>query len=130
MNWFGIQCMGMEVHLFLGINVLNVGASKKKVQSKLEHLGESSRSLSMLVFHLFFFLLLFVLIAFKFKWLWTRRRGAWDIVVNGFREEEMKKEKKALFTIYQGVDDATLEWIALAKSWLVGVGSFPKKERK
>ena len=28
----------------------------------------------------------------------------------------MKKEKKALFTIYQGVDDATFEWIAPAKS--------------
>ena len=33
-----------------------------------------------------------------------------------FKEEEMKKEKKALFTIHQRVDDATFELIVHAKS--------------
>ena len=42
--------------------------------------------------------------------------GAWNTVVNGAKEDEMKKEKKALFTIYQGVDDATFELIASAKT--------------
>ena len=39
-----------------------------------------------------------------------------DTTMNGFRKEEMKKEKKALFTVYQRVDDATFERITPAKS--------------
>lgn len=41
---------------------------------------------------------------------------AWDTVVYEFKEEEMKKEKKALFTIHQRVDGTTFELIVHAKS--------------